>query len=104
MLWPTTPRGYAIEECDEGQQETGEGDLDLVDSNADRQKRQADNRADDRPRIATPLARAGIDTSNSGRKLRIVGIERSLDLLEHTLLVLRERHDALPTTSHLRTS
>src|SRR5450432_4832082 len=39
-----------------------------------------------------------IDAANSGGKLWIVGIEGALDLLENTLLVLRERHDALPTT------
>jgi len=51
-------------------------------------------------RVPASLPGTRIDATDGGGEFRVVGIEGPLDLLEHTLLVFRERHGALPRPFH----
>src|SRR5690348_6785028 len=58
------------------------------------QERDADDQADDRPQQARALETVEVLAADRARELRILGIQRLLDLLEQALLVLGERHDS----------
>ena len=53
-----------------------------------------DDQADDRPDHPAPVVAADVVALVDARELRVLGIQRLLDLIEQALLVLRERHDA----------
>src|SRR4029077_12619722 len=86
---PQRPQGAA--EHDHNAADTHKNDLGTHTGQQQAHSEQEPDRSIDRPPLVVDLR---VSCPHGLRKLRIVGIERLLDLLELTLLVLRKRHSA----------
>src|SRR5580693_7141987 len=98
-----TPARQGPHRAGEHDHEAGHTDQGQLGDHAGQQEAYAEQEADRRLNYPALVMHPRILGAHCLRELRILGIERTLDLIELTLLVLRQRHGASHETSRAGT-